>query len=51
MKKIQIVYTVLDTIEVSDELYEVIKRSQENKKPTDEIFDMVDSGDVGNFLN
>ena len=38
------------TIEVSDELYEVIKRSQENKKPTDEIFDMVDSGDVGNFL-
>ena len=38
------------TIEVSDELYEVIKRSQENKKPTDEIFDMVDSNDVGNFL-
>ena len=38
------------TIEVSDELYEVIKRSQENKKPTDEIFDMVDSSDVGNFL-
>lgn len=38
------------TIEVSDELYEVIKRSQENKKPTDEIFDMVDSGDVGLFL-
>jgi DNA topoisomerase-1 len=38
------------TIEVSDELYEVIKRSQKNKKPTDEIFDMVDSGDVGAFL-
>lgn len=38
------------TIEVSDELYEVIKRSQENKKPTDEIFDLVSSGDVGTFL-
>lgn len=38
------------TIEVSDELYEVIKRSQENKADTDEIFDLVSSGDVGELL-
>lgn len=38
------------TIEVSDEIYDLIKQSRENKKPTDEIFDMVDSSDVGSFL-
>lgn len=38
------------TIEVSDELYEVIKRSQEGKNPEDEIFDLAGSGDVNDLL-
>ena len=38
------------TIEVSDALYEVIKRSQDGKKPGDEIFDLASSGDVNDLL-